>query len=217
LRDKHIPTTYLRASERQRRALLAGLMDTSGTVAASGRCRYRSRSHRLAEDVRELVLGLGYSGVLTARAVTFTTTDDIFRVERKAALHKERRRATGADAGSYRSIVDVRTVASRPVKCVSVDNTDKLYLAGRTLIPTHNSTASMDFARTRLSAATAPARSSRSEMSKIEIVMRLLSAEARCRCTSCVPGSCPTTTGPSWPGGWARSARRRSSSTTHRA
>jgi len=32
LRNKHIPALYLRASEQQRRALLAGLLDTDGTV-----------------------------------------------------------------------------------------------------------------------------------------------------------------------------------------
>ena len=32
LGDKHIPAAYLRASERQRRDLLAGLLDTDGTV-----------------------------------------------------------------------------------------------------------------------------------------------------------------------------------------
>ena len=33
---KHIPAAYLRASERQRRALLAGLLDSVGTVSAGG-------------------------------------------------------------------------------------------------------------------------------------------------------------------------------------
>jgi replicative DNA helicase len=78
-----------------------------------------------------------------------------------------------------RSIVDVRAVVSVPVKCVSVDNADKLYLAGRTLIPTHNSTASMDFARNAAIRSNCASAIFSLEMSKIEIVMRLLSAEAR--------------------------------------
>jgi replicative DNA helicase len=159
--------------------LLAGLMDTAGTVTASGRCRLVSGSRRLAEDVRELVLGLGYRCAMASQAVTFTTTDDIFRVERKAALHKERRRAAVPTAGPMRSIVDVRPTAGVPVKCVSVDNADKLYLAGRTLIPTHNSTASMDFARNAAIRSNCASAIFSLEMSKIEIVMRLLSAEAR--------------------------------------
>ena len=60
LRDKHIPTTYLRASERQRRDLLAGLLDTDGTVSRSGSVQISVTSLRLAEGIRELVLSLGY-------------------------------------------------------------------------------------------------------------------------------------------------------------
>lgn len=40
LNDKHIPQRYLRASESQRRALLAGLLDTDGTVGASGSVQF---------------------------------------------------------------------------------------------------------------------------------------------------------------------------------
>ena len=68
---------------------------------------------------------------------------------------------------------------SVPVRCVTVDNPDHLYLAGRSMIPTHNSTASMDFARNAAIAPTMAAAIFSLEMSKVEIVMRLLSAEAR--------------------------------------
>jgi replicative DNA helicase len=192
LGDKHIPAAYLRASEQQRRALLAGLMDTDGTVTATGNCQFASTSHRLADDVRELISSLGYRCSLTTKAVigrtaasstsytlTFTTTDEIFRLQRKMLRHKETSRAISPARTSLRYIVDVRRVSSVPVKCVSIDNADKLYLAGRTMIPTHNSTASMDFARNAAIRANCASAIFSLEMSKIEIVMRLLSAEAR--------------------------------------
>jgi len=78
-----------------------------------------------------------------------------------------------------RFVVDVRPVASVPVRCVTVDNPDHLYLAGRSMIPTHNSTASMDFARNAAIRANQASAIFSLEMSKVEIVMRLLSAEAR--------------------------------------
>jgi replicative DNA helicase len=192
LNDKHVPVTYLRASESQRRALLAGLLDTDGTVTSTGDCQFTSTSRRLAEDVRELVIGLGYRCTVTSRAVrgrapagsvaytlNFTTDDMVFRLQRKVLLHKERSRSAGVARTGARYIVDVRPVASVPVKCVSIDNADKLYLAGRTLVPTHNSTASMDFARNAAIRANCASAIFSLEMSKIEIVMRLLSAEAR--------------------------------------
>ncbi len=78
-----------------------------------------------------------------------------------------------------RHIVDARPVRSVPVRCVQVDSADHMYMAGESWIPTHNSTVAMDFARS------CSIRNSMSsvifslEMSKVEIVMRLLSAEAR--------------------------------------
>jgi replicative DNA helicase len=192
LDNKHIPVQYLRASEEQRRALLAGLLDTDGTVTGTGNCQYSSTSLRLANDVRELISSLGYRCTVSTKAVAgrtpessicynlnFTTTDDVYRLQRKALLHKQRRRSTSEARTSSRYIVDVRPVASVPVKCVSIDNEDKLYLAGRTMVPTHNSTASMDFARNAAIRHNCASAIFSLEMSKIEIVMRLLSAEAR--------------------------------------
>ena len=68
---------------------------------------------------------------------------------------------------------------SVPVRCVEVDNPEHLYLAGRGMVPTHNSTLGLDFMRScsiknRLASVIFSL-----EMSKSEIVMRLLSAEAK--------------------------------------
>src|SRR4030095_6773225 len=48
LGSRHIPAAYLRASEVQRRSLLAGLLDTGGTVAPSGAVQFCVTSRRLA-------------------------------------------------------------------------------------------------------------------------------------------------------------------------
>jgi replicative DNA helicase len=73
----------------------------------------------------------------------------------------------------------VRPASSVPVRCVQVDNAAHLYLAGRGMVPTHNSTLGLDFMRScsikhRLASVIFSL-----EMSKSEIVMRLLSAEAK--------------------------------------
>lgn len=73
----------------------------------------------------------------------------------------------------------VRAVESVPVRCVQVDNESHLYLAGEGMVPTHNSTLGLDFLR---SCSIKHRHSSvifSLEMSKSEIVMRLLSAEAK--------------------------------------
>ncbi|HZG91793.1 MAG TPA: DnaB-like helicase N-terminal domain-containing protein, partial [Pseudonocardia sp.] len=122
LGHQHIPAAYLRASERQRRALLAGLMDTDGTVTTTGDLRFTGTSRELFEGVRELVVGLGHRCSVTTRRVrgrredsstaytlNFTTGDEVFRLDRKRLLHKERY-AAHAHRERPRYVVDVRPV-----------------------------------------------------------------------------------------------------------
>ena len=109
----------------------------------------------------------------------------------------------GSSGGGWKYITDVQRVPSRPVRCVQVDSADHLYLAGDGMIPTHNSTLALDFARA------AAIRHSMStvlfslEMGRNEITMRLLSAEAR------VPMH-TMRTGQMNDDDWARLARRMS-------
>lgn len=58
-KDKYIHHDYLYNSIEKRIALLNGLMDSNGTCSKHGRCSYSSKSLRLAENVRTLVLSLG--------------------------------------------------------------------------------------------------------------------------------------------------------------
>jgi replicative DNA helicase len=79
----------------------------------------------------------------------------------------------------WRFVTDVRPVFPRPVRCVQVDNEDELYLAGRGMIPTHNSALALDFARSAAIKNNMPTVVFSLEMGRNEITMRLLSAEAR--------------------------------------
>ena len=187
LNNKHIPTTYLRASEAQRRLLLAGLLDTDGTVSGSGAVQLRVTSRRLAEDARELIVSLGYRCSLavkrlerrtaaspTGYTLTFSTTDEVFRLERKRLMHKERR---GPGRTGKRLITAVRPISSVPVRCVEVDGPGHLYLAGRSMVPTHNSALGLDLARHASVRAGVPTVVFSLEMSKTELVQRLMCAE----------------------------------------
>ncbi|BBU25067.1 replicative DNA helicase [Mycobacterium xenopi] len=73
----------------------------------------------------------------------------------------------------------VRRVRSVPVRCIEVDNAAHLYLAGRGMVPTHNSTLGLDFLRSCSIKHRMASVIFSLEMSKSEIVMRLLSAEAK--------------------------------------
>jgi replicative DNA helicase len=186
-----LPAPYLRAAAAQRRALLAGLLDAAGRVhPRTGTVALALSDAALARDVRELVVSLGYPCSLTTDSapdrrdpvtthrLTFSPDDDVFWVGGKRAQHAARRGAR-ASASSSLSIVAVRPVDSVPVRCVEVDNDSHLYLAGPTMIPTHNSTLGLDIARSAAIKNNLTTCVFSLEMSRNEITMRLLSAEAR--------------------------------------
>ncbi|MFI1583149.1 replicative DNA helicase [Embleya sp. NPDC020630] len=188
LNDKHIPEDYLRASEAQRRALLAGLLDTDGYVSPSGTVQFAVTNRRLAEDTLELVLSLGYRATMRTKPVkgrnaetsicyqvNFTPADKVFRLTRKIA----RQSTLAYPTTRLRYIAAVRRIDSVPVRCVEVDNADHLYLAGRAWIPTHNSTLGLDIARACSIRNGLSSVIFSLEMGRNEIMMRLLSAEAR--------------------------------------
>ncbi|MGP3967877.1 replicative DNA helicase [Streptomyces sp. 6N223] len=191
LGNKHIPQMYLRSSITQRRELLAGLLDTDGTVTNTGSVQFAVTNKALADGFRELVVSLGYrcgtrtkpvkgrsERSSTAYIITFTPTDEVFGLERKRRIHAERRRP-GTPKLRQRFITDVREVGSVPVRCVQVDNAEHLYLATRSMVPTHNSTLALDFARACSIKHKLPSVVFSLEMGRNEIAMRLLSAEAR--------------------------------------
>jgi LAGLIDADG-like domain len=149
LGNKHIPVSYLRASEAQRRALLAGLLDTDGTCTETGTAEFSNTNGQLARDAYHLVCSLGYKATLRSKAarcngkdcgvswtVAFTPADKVFRLQRKLARQVTRVRS----ASAQRYVTAIRHVPSRPVRCIQVDSPNQLYLAGESCVPTHNST-----------------------------------------------------------------------------
>lgn len=157
LNEKHIPMTYLRASEPQRLALLQGLMDTDGTVSAKGACDLTLCDERLATDALELVRSLGIKASMTSspaalteddpdnpggrrRRVTstryrihFTTTKRVFRLPRKACRLPE----TVRETQKWLYITAITPTESRPGRCIMVDSPDHTYLVAG-FVPTHN-------------------------------------------------------------------------------
>src|SRR4029077_2130403 len=97
----------------------------------------------------------------------------------------------------------VRRVRTVPVRCVQVDNAAHLYLAGRGMVPTHNSTLGLDFLRSCSIRHQMASVIFSLEMSKSEIVMRLLSAEAKIKLTDMRSGRMSDDD-------WTRLARRMS-------
>lgn len=187
LSNRHIPPPYLRASEQQRRDLLAGLLDTDGYANKQGGVQFAVTSQRLAEGTLELVRSLGYKATMTTKrvrgrtensstcySVNFTPSDKVFHLTRKAA-----RQVTPGPKPRQRQIQHVNPVTSVPVRCVQVDNGEHMYLAGESMVPTHNSTLGLDLCRSASIRHNMTSVIFSLEMTRNEITMRLLSAEAK--------------------------------------
>ncbi len=190
LKNKHIPQQYLRASEKQRRDLLAGLLDSDGTVTNAGCIQFTVTNRQLALDTQELALSLGYRTGLRTKAVqgktpessiayklTFSTSDTVFSLTRKNQAHRERdSRPTRKRSSRY--IVSVEPVESVPVRCIEVDSPGHLFLASRSFLPTHNSTFALDIARSAAIKHNMTTVFFSLEMGRNEIATKILSAEA---------------------------------------
>ena len=148
--NKHIPSSYLRASTEQRLATLQGLMDSDGSVGKY--CCLQLSNERLAHDARELISSLGFRthwsekpprghNKKVAYVINFATRDHLtpFRLPRKVTKYTERLAAkTNGGSAHTRSIVAVEAVPSVPLKCILVEADDHLFLGGETMGVLHN-------------------------------------------------------------------------------
>jgi hypothetical protein len=144
---KRIPVEYQMASVEQRLELLAGIIDTDGSVEEkSGRVRIVTVVEELANDYMELATGLGFrpymlkappakngKGKKDVYTVGFQPNMAIpTRIPRKAISRFAARRAVGIGSVEF-------VGGDRVGNCITVDRPDGLYLAGRSLTVTHNS------------------------------------------------------------------------------
>jgi hypothetical protein len=151
LKNKHIPSQYLRASLDQRLDLLRGLMDTDGSVDKTGHCEFYQKNETLIKQVRELLSSLGIKSRHgtkeikgeTYHTLVFTTTRfEVFKLSRKRDRQKE---ALGHPKNTRLYIREISPTESVPVRCIQVDNRDHLFLCGHTMIPTHNTTTAAGY------------------------------------------------------------------------
>lgn len=154
--DKHIPEIYQRASIEQRMELLRGLMDTDGTVCQRGKPSFTTIHDWFALDFAELLCGLGFKNRTSSciptfrykgekrngqRAfdVSFTAYSDqaVFSLPRKQGRLGDR--ANGRPSYvTRRRITAIKKVKTTPVRCIKVDSPSSMFLAGRAMVPTHN-------------------------------------------------------------------------------
>ena len=156
LSNKHIPVEYLRASENERWQLLQGLMDTDGYASTKGICEITQKSKIMADNISELLYTLGIKHTMKCKRavctnspnkasydvwrITFTAYEDmpVFSLPRKQERLSSREGKRIGET-TRRRITAINFIGYKDTKCIEVDSPSHLYLAGREMIPTHNS------------------------------------------------------------------------------
>ena len=150
--NKHIPDEYLKGTAAQRLALLQGLMDTDGHCTTNGIAYFSNKNRDLVEDTAFLARSLGCKVTVTTKEsklrgvsygnyyqCSFKPAPGLepFRLQRK--LERLRPHDTNGRSDRTRNVYvkSLRPAGQQLVKCIQVEG--GVYLAGRHLIPTHNS------------------------------------------------------------------------------
>lgn len=145
--DKHIPEEYLTASVRQRLELLAGLLDTDGTFRESeNRYVFTTCEESLRDTFIELISTFGWRPCLVTYPPSVSSSGIEGRhntycigfnpdceipceLPRKQNHSFSKRRAV--------SVKNITRVEPKEGNCITVEG-DGMYLAGKTMLPTHN-------------------------------------------------------------------------------
>lgn len=142
--SKFIPNLYLYNSVDVRFDILAGLLDTDGSVYKDGRVEFSSKSSNLVHDVVELCRSLGINctlkkkyikNVLYFRVVIYSNDSNLFKLPRKKERLAKRKNSAYSKMTAIKSVT---LLEKGQAKCVTVDSEDHLHLIDE-FIPTHNS------------------------------------------------------------------------------
>ena len=145
--NKHIPEDFIFNTKEVRLELLRGLMDTDGYCSKDGNTQqFYTIKKSLAEQIQLLLSTLGIKNSLTFKEndyngcyiITFSTDIEVFKLQRKLERQTSRKHNHPKNNRIY--IESITEVETTPCRCLQVDNEDHLFLCGKTLIPTHNTT-----------------------------------------------------------------------------
>ena len=153
LNNKYVPLPYMFGSTRQRFELLAGLIDSDGTIAKSGTkigtISFVNKNKRLAEAVRVLACSLGMKTTMIETMsklygkecgivykVSFKPSFKFLKLERKNKYIQEKQ-----DRRSLlRTISKIEPTESVPCVCIKVKSESGCFQITSSHIITHNST-----------------------------------------------------------------------------
>jgi hypothetical protein len=146
---KFIPNAYKLGNLDTRKQLLAGLMDTDGTVNKRGHLSYTTVSKQLAEDVAFVVRSLGGMATITTRTPFYRKNDEKIYGKLAYTLYiklpfnpcrmPRKSERFSIQQHYYRRIIHVEETGESFVgRCITVSNPSGLYITNDFIV-THNS------------------------------------------------------------------------------
>lgn len=149
--EKRIPSAYLEASVSERKELLAGLMDTDGSIFGKCAMEYCTTSEGLKDDFIRLVYSLGGTCKVIKRPAFYKDgtgqkiqCHDAYRIRPKFAFNPFKSPTKGSkwyeiSRRHEKILYEAKHVGAKRATCITVDNDDGTFLCTDKYIVTHNS------------------------------------------------------------------------------
>jgi hypothetical protein len=150
-KDNTLPDDMLINDSETRLQLIQGIMDVCGSVTDTGYCTFKHNNEKITEQVRFILSTLGVKTHLKVEVckfktnyfLTFSTKHlKLFTLSEK--LDKARL-STHFPNNERVYIKNITKSKSVPVRCLQVADKKHLFLVGKTLVPTHNTTCACGF------------------------------------------------------------------------
>jgi replicative DNA helicase len=189
--DKFIPEIYKTANRKARLAILQGLLDADGWVEKHGAVRFASSSEQLTNDVVELARSLGawatinkkdttytYNGIQQSGLPSFVATI-VYRGPKQLFTLKEKVAQASRVKESFKkpTFISIEPVRQTQAQCIKVSHPAELYITDN-YVTTHNTAFSLNLAHNVAKLSKQPVLFFSLEMSKEQLVDRLLSMES---------------------------------------
>ncbi len=188
--DKFIPQLYLEAPREDRIAILQGLLDADGWVEKHGTVRFSSSSKLLAEHVVALARSIGawatikpkqpryaYLGLRKAGLLTYIVNINHPEPQLLFSIPEKLARAHTTTRKKHPTFSSIKPTRIVEAQCIAVSHPSNLYITDDYVV-THNTAFSLGLAHSIALKAHEPVLIFSLEMSKEQLVDRMLATES---------------------------------------
>lgn len=176
--EKFIPKQYLEADYDSRIKLLQGLLDADGRVEAFGTVRFATSSKQLSEDVVALARSIGaWCSVRKTGPPSYVVCIVHPESNTLFSLPEKRARTRKFIRNKQLTFASITPTRETKTQCISVSHPTELYVTDDYIV-THNTAFVLNLAHKVATVAKEPVLIFSLEMSKEQLVDRLLSMES---------------------------------------